>query len=327
MTKKSVWMVRAGAGGYLFEDFIKNHVVAIGWERLRDLSKITSKKEMKERVKMAYPEDKEGQISMTASQMSKFRFDFKIGDFVITYNPQERKYWLGEITSDYQYNTKLLEYHHIRKVKWLKDIDRDNLSIPTKNTLGAISTIFELSKEAKNEIQYLLQGKQAEAPIPDEGEEYIKEEISEKAHEFIKDKLSKLNWSDMQRLVAGILKSMGYKTRIAPAGPDRGIDIVASPDGLGLLEPRIIVQVKHKLGSIGASDIRSFTGILRTGNKGIYVSTGGFTKEAMYEAERANIQLTLIHLDDLVDLIVQNYDSFDPETRSLIPLTKIFWPE
>lgn len=131
----------------------------------------------------------------------------------------------------------------------------------------------------------------------------------------------------MQRLVAGILKSMQYKTRIAPSGPDRGIDIVASPDGLGLLEPRIIVQVKHKSGSIGASDIRSFTGILRTGNKGIYVSTGGFTKEAKYEAERANIPLTLINLDFLVDLIVQNYDSFDLETRSLIPLTKIFWPD
>lgn len=327
MTKKTIWMVRAGVGGYLFEDFIKNKVVAIGWNRVKNLAKISSKKEIKEIVKRAYPEEKEGQIYMSAGQISKFQLNFNIGDYVITYNPQDRKYWIAEIVGDYEYNMKLLEYHHIRRVKWLKDIDRDSLSIPTKNTLGAISTIFELGKDAKNEIINLLQGKQTEAPIPEAGEEYIKEEISEKAHEFIKDKLSKLNWSDMQRLVAGILKSMQYKTRIAPSGPDRGIDIVASPDGLGLLEPRIIVQVKHKSGSIGASAIRSFTGILRTGNKGIYVSTGGFTKEAKYEAERANIPLTLINLDFLVDLIVQNYDSFDPETRSLIPLTKIFWPD
>ena len=50
----------------------------------------------------------------------------------------------------------------------------------------------------------------------------------------------------MQRLVVGILRSMGYKTRISPAGPDRGRDIEASPDGLGLVDPRIVVQVKQR---------------------------------------------------------------------------------
>jgi restriction system protein len=86
-----------------------------------------------------------------------------------------------------------------------------------------------------------------------------------------------------------------------------GKDIIASPDGLGLLEPRIIVQVKHKTSAVGAPDLRSFIGGLRGGHKGIYVSTGGFTKEARYEAERANVPLTLVNLDDLVELITQTW--------------------
>jgi restriction system protein len=40
----------------------------------------------------------------------------------------------------------------------------------------------------------------------------------------------------MQELVAGVLRGMGYKTIVSAKGPDRGRDILASPDGLGLSE-------------------------------------------------------------------------------------------
>jgi len=58
----------------------------------------------------------------------------------------------------------------------------------------------------------------------------------------------------------------------------------------------------------------------------LYVSTGGFSKDAKYEAERSTIPVTLIDADELGILIVQYYDSFDSETRTLIPLVKIYWP-
>ena len=68
-----------------------------------------------------------------------------------------------------------------------------------------------------------------------------------------------------------------------------------------------------------------FQSVLR-GRKGLYISTGGFSKEAKYEAERGTEQLTLIDIDKLVDLIIQNYDNFDVDTKLLIPLSKIYWP-
>ena len=82
MAKRTIWMVRAGRKGYLFEDFMKNNVVAIGWEEVKSLSKVTSNKEMKEIVRNAYPELKGGKFNMSASQISKFRLDFEIGDYV-----------------------------------------------------------------------------------------------------------------------------------------------------------------------------------------------------------------------------------------------------
>lgn len=77
---------------------------------------------------------------------------------------------------------------------------------------------------------------------------------------------------------------------------------------------------------MGANEIRSFTGGLRSGDRGLYVSTGGFTKEAKYEAERSTIPISIIDSDILVELIIQYYDNFDAETKALIPLKKIYWP-
>ena len=92
-----------------------------------------------------------------------------------------------------------------------------------------------------------------------------------------------------------------------------------------LEEPRIIAEVKHRSGQMGAKEIRNFNSALRS-RKGLYISTGGFSKDAKYEDDRTNEQLTLIDADRLVKLIVQNYDDFDMDTKLLIPLSKIYWP-
>lgn len=77
---------------------------------------------------------------------------------------------------------------------------------------------------------------------------------------------------------------------------------------------------------MSAPKIRSFKGALKKTNKGIYVSTGGFTTDAKYEAERSEIPIILMDLDFLVKFILQYYDKFDEDSRSLIPLKKIYWP-
>ena len=77
---------------------------------------------------------------------------------------------------------------------------------------------------------------------------------------------------------------------------------------------------------MGAPQIRGFLGGLRTGDKGLYVSSGGFSKEAKYEAERANIPVTLVDLDELANLVVEHYPRFDSEGQTLLPLVRIYWP-
>ena len=144
--------------------------------------------------------------------------------------------------------------------------------------------------------------------------------------ELIKDRVNQLDWEDMERLVAGMLKAMGYCARVMPKGPDGGRDVVASPDALGLESPRIVAEVKHRKGAMGAPAVRSFIGGLRAGDRGLYVSTGGFTREARYEADRANVPVRLLDLDAFVRHYVDIYDKADDDTRSILPLTRIWWP-
>lgn len=77
---------------------------------------------------------------------------------------------------------------------------------------------------------------------------------------------------------------------------------------------------------MGSQEIRSFLGGLRQGDRGLYVSAGGFTKEAHYEAERAPLPLTLIDLDALASLVVTHYESFDMEGRVILPLVRVYLP-
>ena len=77
---------------------------------------------------------------------------------------------------------------------------------------------------------------------------------------------------------------------------------------------------------IGAQDVRSFVGGRHRDDKGLYVSTGGFSREALYEADRANIPLSLMDLDELVKQVVEHYEKMDVETRRLLPLKKFYWP-
>lgn len=324
------WMVRAGEGGDVIDDFIDKGVVAIGWDELPDLSKVRSRDELRKLIEETYSQDRPGQRRSWLAQVGTFRFNIKERDVVVTYNPDTREYHLGNVTSEYKYQPKVVEdYPHTRKVTWFGKVSRDDLSVDSKNTLGAIQAVFSL-EDVIDELTSLARGQKPKKSDADKQEtemDQLRRETINKSHEFIKDMVLGLTWEEMQDLVAGLLRAMGYQTRVSAPGPDRGKDIIASPDGLGLAQPRIRVEVKHRpKEQIDASTMRSFLGAFRQGDHGIYVATGTYSKDARYEADRAQHPITLLGLDDLVALITQHYEKLDSETRAMVPLVRIYWP-
>ena len=324
-------MVRAGEGGYIVDEFAKG-LVAVGWQEVGEL-RDKSQRDLRLRLAEAYPTSKPGAHQNAASVLGRFGREIQIGDPVVTYDPVRREYLLGEITGEYRYEPDHVKDHpHLRSVVWRERASRDLLSVESRNSLGSTLTLFAVSEETLQDLRAAAAGKKPAAVaggLVDKKDQLIQSnrDAEEQARELIEDRILALEPYEMQDLVAAILRAMGYRTRVSPPGSDRGVDVLASPDGLGLQEPRIKVEVKHRPNStMGAPEVRSFSASLRNGDRGLYVSTGGFSKEAKYEAERATVPVTLIDLRDLAQLVTDNYDSFDPAGRALIPLIRIYRP-
>lgn len=327
----NAWMVRAGEGGYLIDEFAKG-IVTVGWKEAGELHD-KSQRDLRLRLAEIYPGAKAATIQNVASVLWRFAQAVKVGDTVVTYDPTRREYLIGEIASDYRYEPKKSEDHpHVREVKWQNRVLRDVLSVSTRNSLGSTLALFAIPDEAIANLRAADKGpKPAESTggLADKREELeqANKDATEEARQLVEDRILGLDAYDMQELVASVLRAMGYRTRVSPPGSDRGVDVQASPDGLGLQEPRIKVEVKHRPGTaMGSPEVRSFVASLRPGDKGLYVSTGGFSKEAKYEAERANHPMTLIDLSELAALVTEHYEEFDNRGRALIPLVRIYRP-
>lgn len=336
-----MWMVR-GDSGRLYDDFRERSIVTLGWSELADIAKPgVSREKLAEAYAQRRPEYKPGAIRSGASQVWRFVNEIQQGDQVLTYSPSLRRYSLGTISSPS--TTISSEDSDIgalqRTVQWKCELERDRLSTKTKNSLGSTMTLFLVPESAAKEVASVAFGNVvsptpivesvlvAPADSEDEDDEArLLGDLEEQARELIKDRVDKLGWDEMQELVAGVLRALGYKTRVSPKGSDRGADIVASPDGLGFENPRIVVEVKHRGGAMGSKEVRSFLGGRHKDDRGLYVSTGGFTKDARYEADRAGIPLTLWELDDLVRTLLENYEALDNQTRQLVPLRRLYWP-
>lgn len=331
-----MWMVRAGAGGYLFNDFIEKGCVAIGWNEMGDVSGLHSPEEFKVRLRNLYPADSDGSIAASAATMFRFRQVLKAGDRVVSYSPDRRQYAVGTIDGDYEYQPgRVHDFNHVRPVCWEnRHVSRDELSTPAKAALGSAWTLFDPGVDARRELEAALRpsrsaadaGQIAGEEVRDEDFGLVREDAAVKSHEFVKDRILKLSPDEMEHLAAALLRAMGYKTRVSRKGGDRGRDVVASPDGFGFVPPRIIVQVKHTKSKTPGEDIRAFVGALQTGDKALFVSTGGFSEHALGEAERSDPPVAVVDLDELARRVVEHYDSFDAEGRSLLPLVRIYWP-
>ena len=335
-------MVRAGRGSENIEEFLKLGIVAMGDARLGPLSPSQSKADMLRLYAEKYPDEGEGSRATWASQSLRFVSEMKTGDGVVTYDSERRLYFVGTLASEYEWAPQLIETKpHMHRVTWTGQVARDALSAAARNSLGAIQSLFKLGTDVAADLAELAVplGTSPEVPTPaptpkalaaedkPRSDTELLAEMLDKAGAFVEDAISRLDWEQMQQLVAGILRSMGYQTRVSEPGPDRGVDIFASPDGLGLQEPRIFVEVKHRPGTrMGTKELRAFLGGRKEHDKCLYVSTGGFTRDAHYEAERSKIALTLITLPQLRELLLERYEQLDAPTRALVPLQRFYWP-
>ncbi|HPN38203.1 MAG TPA: restriction endonuclease [Melioribacteraceae bacterium] len=337
MAEFNIFRIIAGLKNRYQEDFLINNYIAIGFgfKYKNDYKNNISKQEIVKFIETRHPSAKAAQIRIWAAQVNMFINEAKIGDLVLMYNLQSKKYIVGTIKSD-AFIDENNELALKRIVEWKSEnewITKNTLSIQLINSLGAILTLMKLMPDQIKEIIEKLEKTAEKSKIELVQDEITislsKTDIESEARERVADKIDELDPLQFQDLVAGLLRAMGYKTFInGTGGPDGGFDIIASNDSLMLGDQRIKVEVKHRQNTqMGASDIHRLLGTLSERDKGLYISTGGYKKSARDLEKSSQKPLTLIDKERLIDLISEYYDNFDTQTKNLIPLKKIFIPE
>lgn len=335
------WLIRAGRGGIYAADWLQRGIVGIGWGLGgADISAMT-----REQIRGAYsaarPAESKGRVSANVGQIYRFAHEVAPGEAVVMYDPSTRLYHLGEITGPCVAIDGEDGLTYSRAVSWSGVVPRDALSTPSKNSLGGIQTLFAVSpqvmddlvgaasKSAKPRPEVAPKEDGAADNVDNAGEttDTVSYSAPEDGLEAIKDRIvGEVQWDEMEQLVAGLLRAMGYYANLTGPGADGGRDIVASRDALGPDSPCVVAEVKHRKGTMGAPAIRPFIAGLHGNERGLYVSTGGFSKDAHVEAMHASKPVRLIDLDEFVRLYVENYASMDEEARKILPLTCIWCP-
>lgn len=153
------------------------------------------------------------------------------------------------------------------------------------------------------------------------------EQAEEQAWKEIERCLRGMNPFDFQHMVAGVLRAMGYHVSwTSSPGKDGGIDIIAFTDPLGTRPPRIKVQVKRVSQKVDAGGLKSFVAIVNDDDVGLFVSSGGFTRDAEeFARSQERRKITLIDLERLLDLWVEFYPKLDEGARRRLPLSPIYF--
>lgn len=125
-------------------------------------------------------------------------------------------------------------------------------------------------------------------PIPNLSSEQ-KEELEENwKTKLLKILFEKVTPSGFERLIQRFLREKGF-TQVEVTGrtADGGIDGRGIAKINGILSFHIVFQCKKYQGSVSSSQIRDFRGAMsgRT-DKGLFITTGYFTREAIKEANR-----------------------------------------
>lgn len=311
--------------------FLKENVVAIGWNEMGDISDIQSDREkLKQKFPLVYPNKKPGAAPTACGQIYRFINEVKIGDYIIFPSKSDRKVNIGQITGEHYYKNENKEhYPRRRSVKWLKTgIPRTSFSQGALYEIGSAMTFFTV-KEYADEFLAALD-KSNYTPIINETDDEVEEislqadSIIETTRDYVLKQLSTYTKGfDFEDVVADLLRAMGYKVTQSPKGGDRGIDIVIYKDEL---PPRIVVQVKSYDRDVPEKDVQALKGAMHNNDYGLFVTLSDYSENAK-KYLNDHTEIRGISGSELVDLLLQYYDKLSDKYRAIIPLKKVYIPD
>lgn len=328
MPEPRVWVVRGGDYNELASQVRVKQAVAVGWRAVGNVSIIERREELRAAMEEAQPASG---TPNSVGQLFRFAKEIEAGDYVLTPEKSTAEIHISRCKGPYVYDPAVFgaDYPHVRPVEYLKAMPRGRFPQSVRNTLGSTLTVFR----ADVALPYLkaFLGKRPSIVIGKDDEALAEgvwaDEIEGQARGQILEALDDIEHHDFQVFVAGLLEALEYKTRVGRKGADGGVDVLAYPDAFGLASPRIKVQVKNQKSLASVQEVGYLNGVLGPDERGLFVCTGGFTKDAENAPFVRNGQVALVDGQDLLDLILEHYENVPASAKSLLQLRRLYVPE
>jgi restriction system protein len=330
-----VWGIHGGKGGNLDSEFLskKTPQVLLGFVPTKDLSALPKDREaFKKLIQTHFPGRSTVSIGILAGQLYRFVHELQMNDIIVYPSPISKKVNIGKISGGYLFRKDYAKIApHQRPVNWLRrDIPRTHFSQSALNEIGAALAFFQIANNPE-EFRSALEGAASTTVPKGEEAEFAQstQSTEEETRDFIRKQLEiafQSTGKPFEAFVAGLLRAMGFRTRETGAGPDGGIDIIAHKDELCLQPPIIKVQVKSGTGTVSDKDVSSLAGKKSEDEYGLVVALGSFSAQAKHTAQ-GKARFRLVDEDDIVELVLQNYEQLDPKFKGIIPLKKIYVPD
>lgn len=337
----AIWLVRAGKSGEYEKKFLDEGRVYFTWDiNTEDLTGVKEYSAVYKIMENSYPGRKKRQIGNYAGQLYAF-LNMKIGDWIVMPSKFKSTMHIGEVSSGYKYNPQTIaEYIHYVEVKWIKkDIPRTNFDQDILYSLGAFLTVCGITRnDAEKRIRameknnWMMQPQktgvtvlQGEISSDPNTEAQVDLEIiaADQITRFID---RKFKGHGMSRIIEAILKAKGYIVYRSPAGPDKGVDLLAAPEPLGFGSPRLCVQVKTTSSPVDRPTLDQLIGTMQNFNadQGLLVSWSGFKTSVDKEIPSQFFKVRLWGQEEIINELLSNYEKLDDDIKTEIPMKRIW---
>jgi predicted Mrr-cat superfamily restriction endonuclease len=259
-SERRYWVVRLGSGGSYADILKEENQIAIGWEELGDLSWLIEEEDEDEgvswdKLRENYEEEWGGSpvsVGIGSGQIWNFVLEMDKEDVVLV-PTSRRTVLIGEIVGDYEFKSDWKDechYVHRRSVKWLKEVERDDLPEHLKSSMYAHLTVYNIDKH-KVAIEQML-------GLETKKKHWHKvEKVSgDKLVKLVIKRVRSLPPREFEKFVSHLLGVMGFETITTPYVGDKGVDVIGVLNAEGLTNVRLKVQVRRTQGTIGIKEVQ-----------------------------------------------------------------------
>ncbi|MCL1984828.1 MAG: restriction endonuclease [Betaproteobacteria bacterium] len=197
---------------------------------------------------------------------------------------------------------------YLKKYGLLGNSERGVWALTEKYQPGQKIDTDAIVQSVRDEYFSRIKKQQPNSVVEEAMPHAIAEEIEAGWKETLHQKLLQMKPDAFERLAKRFLRESGFvQVEVTGCSGDGGIDGKGIIKLQNVLSYHVVFQCKRYKGSIGAGAIRDFRGaMIGRADKGLFITTGTFTKDAIQEATRDGTSpIDLINGESLVDMLKQ----------------------